>query len=144
MTKLTPFHLAVPVHDLQTARDFYGGLLGCTEGRSSDEWVDFNFFGHQVVAHKTASNITAIQDRSDSNRVDGKNVPVPHFGIVMEWQVWQELARHLEDKDVEFIIEPYIRFKGQTGEQATFFVQDPSGNTLEFKAFRDSGKLFAR
>ena len=144
MKKLAPFHLAFPVHDLEVARAFYGGLLGCSEGRSSDEWVDFDFFGHQLVAHKTGLKITGNDKPVDSNHVDGKQVPVPHFGLVMEWQTWHELADRLKDNDVEFIIEPYIRFKGQKGEQATLFVRDPSGNALEFKAFKDSKELFAR
>lgn len=133
-----PFHLAFPVHDLAQARAFYGGLLGCPEGRSSDQWIDFNLFGHQIVAHLT-------DDRADaaSNPVDGHDVPVPHFGVVLPMDEWRALAERLGDANVEFVIEPYVRFEGQPGEQATMFFRDPSGNALEFKAFADSSKLFA-
>jgi extradiol dioxygenase family protein len=138
---LQPFHLAVPVADLAAARRFYGDLLGCPEGRSSPEWVDFNFFGHQLVAHLDHSN-TAHQPIH--NAVDGKDVPVPHFGVVLEWNRWHELAERLRAAGTKFGIEPGIRFQGKVGEQATMFFQDPSGNALEFKAFRDLSQLFAR
>jgi uncharacterized protein len=138
---LQPFHLAVPVHDLAEARRFYGGLLGCAEGRSSPDWVDFDLFGHQLVAHLDHSGTPR---RPAYNPVDGKDVPVPHFGVVLEWDHWHQLAEKLRTAGVEFGIEPGIRFKGQVGEQATMFFQDPSGNALEFKAFRDMGQLFAK
>lgn len=136
-----PFHLAVPVNDLAEARRFYGGLLGCAEGRSSPDWVDFDLFGHQLVAHLDHSGAPR---RSVYNAVDGKDVPVPHFGVVLEWDHWHRLADKLRAAGVKFGIEPGIRFKGQVGEQATMFFQDPSGNALEFKAFRDIGQLFAK
>jgi uncharacterized protein len=138
---LQPFHLAVPVNDLAEARRFYGGLLGCAEGRSSPDWVDFDFFGHQLVAHVDHSGAPR---RPVYNAVDGKDVPVPHFGVVLDWDHWHQLAEKLRAAGVEFGIEPGIRFKGQVGEQATMFFQDPSGNALEFKAFRDMGQLFAK
>ena len=138
---LEPFHLAVPVTDLASARRFYGELLGCPEGRSSEEWVDFDFFGHQLVAHLDHSGAAR---KPLYNAVDGHDVPVPHFGIVLEWQRWHELAERLSAAGMRFGIEPGIRFKGQVGEQATMFFQDPSGNALEFKAFRDIGQLFAK
>ncbi len=138
---LQPFHLAVPVADLAEARSFYGGLLGCPEGRSSAEWVDFDFFGHQLVAHL---DHTAAARKPVHNAVDGKEVPIPHFGVVLEWQHWHELAARLRAAAVRFGIEPGIRFQGRIGEQATMFFQDPSGNALEFKAFRDPAQLFAR
>jgi len=138
---LQPFHLAVPVADLEEARRFYGGLLECPEGRSSPEWVDFDFFGHQLVAHLDASG--AAHDQVH-NEVDGKHVPVPHFGVVLEWERWHALADRLRAAGVRFGIEPGIRFQGQVGEQATMFFQDPSGNALEFKSFRDPTQLFAR
>jgi extradiol dioxygenase family protein len=136
---LSPFHLAIPVHDLAAARAFYGGSLGCPEGRSSAAWVDFDFFGHQLVAH-----LDPAKRPLHFNEVDGKDVPVPHFGIVLEWGAWQRLADRLRAGGVRFVIEPGIRFAGQVGEQATFFLYDPSGNALEFKAFRDPGRLFAK
>jgi uncharacterized protein len=138
---LQPFHLAVPVGDLAEARRFYGGLLGCPEGRSSPCWVDFDFFGHQLVAHLDQ---TGHARPPLYNPVDGKDVPVPHFGIVLEWDHWQRLARQLKESGIRFGIEPDIRFAGQVGEQATMFFQDPSGNALEFKAFRDPSRLFAK
>ncbi|MCB0651779.1 MAG: VOC family protein [Saprospiraceae bacterium] len=140
---LNPFHLAVPVRDLEEARSFYGQLLGCEEGRSSDSWIDFNFFGHQFVVHL---NRTLGKDGSNAsihNPVDGHGVPVPHFGIVLTMKDWEKLAESMRGK-VEFVIEPYIRFKGQVGEQATMFFYDPSGNALEFKAFKDINQLFAK
>ena len=135
-----PFHLAIPVHDLAAAREFYGGLFGCAEGRSSDEWVDFDFFGHQLVAHLDPTKRPHVHH----NEVDGKDVPVPHFGVVMEWNAWQSLAERLRTRGTRFEIEPGIRFAGQVGEQATMFLNDPSGNALEFKAFKDPSRLFAR
>ena len=131
---ITPFHLAIPVSDIQTARVFYGGLLGCAEGRSSDQWVDFNLFGHQLVCHQVASTAA---DAMPTNPVDGHDVPVPHFGVVLNMDSWRELANKLTKAEVKFVIEPYIRFEGEPGEQATMFFRDPSGNALEFKAFRD-------
>jgi extradiol dioxygenase family protein len=138
---LQPFHLAVPVGDLAEARRFYGELLGCPEGRSSPDWVDFDFFGHQLVAHLDHAGHARAPLY---NPVDGKDVPVPHFGIVLEWEHWHRLAQRLKEAGVRFGIEPGIRFAGQVGEQATMFFQDPSGNALEFKAFRDPSRLFAR
>lgn len=138
---LQPFHLAVPVADLAEARRFYGELLGCPEGRSSPEWVDFDFFGHQLVAHLDHS---AATHRPVHNAVDGKDVPVPHFGVVLEWNHWHQLVERLRAAGTRFGIEPGIRFQGKVGEQATMFFQDPSGNALEFKAFRDPAQLFAK
>jgi extradiol dioxygenase family protein len=138
---LQPFHLASPVADLAEARRFYGGMLGCPEGRSSPEWVDFDFFGHQLVAHLDHSGTAR---RPIHNAVDGKDVPVPHFGVVLQWDRWHELAQRLRAAGVTFGIEPGIRFQGRVGEQATMFFQDPSGNALEFKSFRDLAQLFAR
>jgi extradiol dioxygenase family protein len=138
---LSPFHLAIPVHDLAGARAFYGDVFGCAEGRSSDLWVDFDFFGHQLVIHRQELNAGQIAART--NPVDGHDVPVPHFGVVLEWDVWHRLADRLTERGTRFVIEPGIRFKGQIGEQATMFLLDPSGNALEFKAFKDIGQLFA-
>ena len=138
---LEPFHLAVPVHDLAAARDFYGRRMGCPEGRSSSQWVDFDFFGHQLVAHLDPSK--RPQDAIFSNEVDGHDVPVPHFGIVLAWSRWQALAERLQAEGQRFALAPGIRFAGQVGEQATMFFYDPSGNALEFKAFRDPLRLFA-
>ena len=137
---LPPFHLAFPVDDLGAARAFYGALLGCAEGRSSDQWVDFDFFGHQLVAHLAPG---APRDAA-TNPVDGHAVPVRHFGVVLAWDDWHALADRLRAADVAFLIEPGIRFAGQPGEQTTLFVRDPAGNALEFKAFRDPRQLFAR
>ena len=137
---MTPFHLAIPVRDLDGARAFYGGLLGCPEGRSSEAWVDFNFFGQQLVCHVTESAARAAA----SNPVDGHDVPVPHFGMVLEMADWDALAKRLKAAGVRFVIEPHIRFASQPGEQATMFLLDPSGNALEFKAFKDiAQQLFA-
>lgn len=139
---LRPFHIAFPVHDLAAARHFYGNVLGCPEGRSSDTWIDFDFFGHQIVAHyKTPSANTAPRHE---NPVDGHDVPVPHFGVVLTQQDWESLAERVRLAGVPFIIEPYTRFKGQVGEQSTMFFLDPSGNALEFKAFADLSQLFAK
>ena len=133
-----PFHLAFPVHDLSAAREFYGNLLGCPEGRSSKEWVDFDFHGHQIVAHLAPEEC----GRAATNAVDGHGVPVRHFGLVLGMEEWLELAERLADK-VEFVIAPYVRFKGEPGEQATMFFRDPSGNAIELKAFADISQLFA-
>lgn len=138
-----PFHLAIPVHDLPSAREFYGEIFGCPEGRSASQWVDFDFFGHQLVAHVDPSR-KAFRAPAHTNEVDGKDVPVPHFGVVLEWQQWHELAARLQAAGVSFVIEPGIRFAGEVGEQATFFLYDRSGNALEFKAFRDPTRLFAK
>ena len=135
--RLPPFHLAVKVSDLAAARDFYTGLLDCPEGRSSDTWVDFNFFGHQLVCHLAPSRETRDDGGTHRNPVDGHAVPVPHFGVVLEMDRWNELAGKLKENGVRFIIEPYTRFQGLPGEQATMFLLDPSGNALEFKAFGD-------
>lgn len=134
------FHLAFPVDDLDAARRFYGGVLGCKEGRSSDRWVDFNLYGHQIVAHlaETGGGVKA------SNQVDADDVPVPHFGIVLPMDEWTELAERLKARGVAFVIEPKIRFKGEVGEQATMFFLDPSGNALEFKSFADLSQVFAK
>ena len=142
MPELTPFHLAISVRDLAAARAFYGELLGCPEGRSSNDWVDFDFFGHQLVCHVVGKTKPEIEA---SNPVDGHDVPVPHFGMVLEMPDWEALAARLRGAGVRFVIEPHVRFRGQSGEQATMFLHDPSGNALEFKSFRDiAGQLFAR
>ncbi len=137
---LTPFHIAFPVNDLDAARAFYGGLLGCPEGRSSAQWIDFDLFGHQIVAHLKPS----AEEKQHHNPVDGHDVPVPHFGVVLSMQDWEALAERLQSAKIRFVIEPYIRFKGEVGEQATMFFLDPAGNALEFKAFADMGQLFAK
>ena len=139
MSALPPFHLAFPVHNLEAARVFYGGLLGCPEGRSAPEWIDFDFFGHQIVAHLDP----AMQPRAHSNAVDGHDVPVPHFGAVLAMDAWQALADRLTAAGTAFVIEPDVRFRGQPGEQATMFFLDPSGNALEFKAMARPENLFA-
>ncbi len=139
MASAIPFHLAFPVHDLEQARAFYGGLLGCPEGRSAAEWIDFDFFGHQIVAHLDPK----MQPRRHSNPVDGHDVPVPHFGAVLPMDDWKRLADRLEEAGTEFVIEPTIRFAGQPGEQATMFFLDPSGNALEIKAMARPENLFA-
>jgi len=133
------FHLAFPVTDLEAARAFYGDVLGCKTGRESDRWIDFDFFGHQLVAH-----LVEPQDHPSvvTNAVDGKAVPASHFGVILEWGQYQQFVINLEQKGVEFVIEPYVRFEGRQGEQATLFVRDPSNNYLEFKAFRDIEMLF--
>lgn len=140
MTSRPRFHLAFPVHDLAAARTFYGGLLGCAEGRSSPEWVDFDLYGHQIVAHLAPGEC----GDADTNPVDGHDVPVRHFGLILDWDDWQALADRFTAAGQRFIIEPGIRFKGQVGEQATMFLLDPSGNALEFKSFRDESMIFAR
>ncbi len=133
------FHLAFPVHDLSAARAFYGGILGCVEGRSSESWVDFDLYGHQIVAHC----VPRASHRAGSNPVDGHGVPVPHFGLILAWEDWEALADRLRAAGVHFEIEPQVRFRGKVGEQATMFFSDPSGNALEFKAFRDDSQVFA-
>ena len=133
------FHLAFPVHDLGAARNFYGGLLGCPEGRSSDRWVDFDFHGHQIVAH-----LCERQTAGDYNEVDGENVPVRHFGLILTLAEWQGVTQRLKAAGVRFLIEPQVRFKGHAGEQATCFFLDPSGNALELKAFADDSMVFSR
>ena len=140
MHELSPFHLAFPVTSLTNARAFYGDLLGCPEGRSSDSWVDFDFHGHQIVAHLAPEEIHAVA----AHDVDGDNVPVRHFGLVLEMDAWQTLAERLQAAGTRFVIEPHIRFKGQPGEQATMFLLDLCGNALEFKAFADRAQLFAK
>lgn len=136
---LRPFHLAFPVDDLDKAREFYKGLLGCGEGRSSDAWVDFDFHGHQIVAHLAPGECRP----AGTSAVDGHGVPVRHFGLVMEMSDWEATAERLKAAGIDFVIEPYIRFKGEPGEQATMFFHDPAGNAVELKAFRDLGQLFA-
>ena len=140
---LPPFHLAFPVDDLAAARRFYGEVLGCSEGRSSDDWIDFDFHGHQIVAHRVAHGSGAGRD-SGANHVDGHGVPVPHFGLVLTMEAFDALAARLRDAGTPFVIEPTVRFRGKPGEQATMFVRDPAGNALDFKAFADRAQLFAR
>ncbi len=137
---LRPFHIAFPVDDLEAARHFYGTVLGCPEGRSSDQWIDFNLFGHQIVAHHKPSS----KEADHSNPVDGHDVPIPHFGVVLAQADWKQLAERVSAAGVHFIIEPYTRFEGQVGEQSTMFFLDPAGNALEFKAFADLDQLFAK
>jgi extradiol dioxygenase family protein len=137
---IPPFHLAFPVHDLDAARDFYGNLLGCPEGRSAPEWIDFDFYGHQIVAHHAPD----MEPRKHGNDVDGHHVPVPHFGAVLSMDEWKALADRLTAAGARFVIEPNIRFAGLPGEQATMFFLDPSGNAIEMKAMRDPGNLFAK
>ena len=139
--KIQPFHLAIPVSNLEESRKFYREVLGCGEGRSNEHWVDFNFFGHQLVIHYQDPQETK---ESSAHPVDGKEVPIPHFGVVLQWEVFQEFSKLLKSKHINFIIEPYIRFEGKPGEQATMFFKDPSGNALEFKAFKNIDQLFAK
>ena len=139
LDKLSPFHLAIPVNDLDKAKEFYNGLLRAEIGRSDPTWIDFNFYGHQLVCHLTESS-----NAQSKNPVDQHDVPVPHFGIVLEWDTFHQLAMDLKNNKVEFIIEPTIRFKGQVGEQATLFLNDPSGNAIEFKSFKDQENLFRK
>lgn len=138
---LRPFHLAVVVDDLAAAREFYGGLLECAEGRSAETWVDFDLYGHQLVCHLQPATESPV---GASNSVDGYDVPVPHYGVVLDIGEWQELVDRLTARGRDFIIGPTIRFRGETGEQGTFFIRDPAGNALEFKGFRDLGRLFVR
>ena len=140
MKTIQPFHVAFPVHDLELAKEFYTGTLGCTIGRSSEHWIDFNLFGHQIVAHLSPKEVGPIK----TSDVDKKNVPVRHFGVVLDWNHWHEFSDHLKSRNVNFVIEPYIRFKGEVGEQATMFLADPSHNALEFKSFKDQEFLFKR
>ena len=137
---VSPFHIAIPVHNLEECRQFYREVLNCEEGRSSDHWVDFNLFGHQLVIHYKPKT----DEELHVNPVDGKQVPVPHYGVVLPWEDFHNLAETLKAKGVDFIIEPYIRFEGLVGEQATMFFLDPAGNALEFKAFKDINQLFAK
>ena len=139
MSSLNPFHLAIPVKEITETRYFYRNILGCEEGRSSDHWVDLNFFGHQLVLHIDSSKANILNE----NSVDGKSVPVPHFGVVLDWDVFENLEKKIRNK-VKFIIEPYIRFEGQAGEQKTMFFKDPSGNALEFKTFKNINQLFEK
>jgi extradiol dioxygenase family protein len=141
MTKISPFHVAVPVNDLETALAFYLRSFGCNIGRSTDSWVDLDLYGHQFVLHKVERSTPSS---TDHNPVDGKSVPVPHYGVVLDWDEWNKLSEHLKSLDTDFIIDPYIRFQGETGEQATLFLLDPSGNALEFKSFKDKTQLFAK
>jgi extradiol dioxygenase family protein len=143
MAELTPFHIAFPVRDLAEARRFYGETLGCPEGRSAPEWVDFDLYGHQIVAH-LKPGLGEAGEQAHHNPVDGHDVPVPHFGVVLDMDRFDALAGRLRAAGVRFVIEPYVRFKGEVGEQATMFFLDPSGNALEFKAFRDRSLLFAK
>ncbi len=136
---MTPFHLAFPVTDLPSTRRFYEGLLGCTVGRTSDRWIDFNFFGHQITAHL----VDQPEPEGAHNQVDGKSVPVKHFGAILQPDEWITLSQKLQTAEVKFIIDPYTRFEGEIGEQSTMFLLDPSGNALEFKAFRDPERIFA-
>ncbi|HEX5562267.1 MAG TPA: VOC family protein [Nocardioidaceae bacterium] len=138
-TTLPPFHLALPVHDIDAAREFYGGVLGFDRGRSAERWTDWNVEGHQVVTHQVDDHVNAVVATSS---VDGHDVPVPHFGLVLDLERFQELARRLTEAGTDFVIEPYVRFAGEPGEQWTMFLLDPSGNALEFKAFKDLGQLF--
>ena len=140
MSTISPFHIAIPVHNLNECRAFYRDILNCEEGRSSDHWVDFNLFGHQLAIHYKPKS----EEQLHINPVDGKDVPVPHYGVVLPWDEFQNFAKKLTSKNVQFIIEPYIRFEGQVGEQATMFFKDPAGNALEFKAFKDISQLFAK
>lgn len=137
---LAPFHLAIPVYDLEISREFYGNILGLPQGRTDEHWTDYNFYGHQLVIHyKAKENTNSIHHGA----VDGHQVPVPHFGIVLEYADWEALAERVKAANIKFVIEPYIRFKGETGEQATMFFLDPCGNALEFKSFKDISQLFA-
>ena len=137
---LRPFHLAIPVSNIEKARDFYGNVLGFEEGRSSEKWIDWNFYGHQLVTHEDKT----MQINNVHNPVDGQQVPIPHFGVVLSMNDWDAIAEKLKSIDTKFLIEPYIRFKGETGEQATLFFLDPFGNALEFKAFKNLESLFAK
>lgn len=140
MSELTPFHLAVPVDDIEAARAFYGGLMGFPEGRSDTNWIDYDLYGHQFVVHYKPKS----ESEEHSNAVDGHDVPVPHFGVVLKWDDWHSLKDKLQAANIQFVIEPYIRFEGQPGEQATMFFKDPAGNALEFKSFKDFNQLFAK
>lgn len=142
---MNPFHLAIRVHNIEEARDFYINVMGCTEGRSDEKWVDFNFYGHQLVCHLNPSLNIDEKKAAIKNTVDGHGVPVPHFGVVLEMKDWEALALKLKGQDIKFEIEPYVRFKGEVGEQATMFFYDPSGNAIEVKSFKDiNEQLFAK
>ncbi len=136
---LSPFHLAIPVRDIKTTREFYSNIIGCTVGREAEHWIDFNFFGHQLSAHVKPEAL----DKAETNPVDGEAVPVRHFGLVLEWDVWHQLVERLDKQPINYLIKPTIRFKGEPGEQATFFISDASANALEFKSFKDRAQLFA-
>lgn len=140
MSQFKPFHLAFPIRDIEETRKFYEKLLGCEIGRSTEKWIDFNFFGHQLSAHVRPEELA----QAKANLVDGKDVPVRHFGVILPWEEWNQLAEKLTQNGINFIIEPYIRFKGEVGEQATMFFLDPSGNALEFKSFQDESQIFAK
>ncbi len=137
---IPPFHIAFPVDDLEKAETFYTEVLNCSIGRTSDSWIDFNLYGHQVVAHLAPEEL----GNNSANAVDGKSVPVRHFGVILPWHEWEKLANKLKSLQIEFIIEPYIRFKGLPGEQGTLFIKDPAGNALEFKSFKDMNQIFAK
>ena len=139
-SEVSPFHLAIPVWNLEICRNFYIEIIGCKEGRSSDSWVDLNLFGHQLVLHYKPKGDAKVH----CNKVDGKHVPVPHFGVILDWDVFEDFSKKLKLKEINFIIEPYVRFKGKVGEQATMFFLDPSGNALEFKSFKDPNQVFAK
>lgn len=146
--KLSPFHLAIPVDNLERSKKFYLEIIGCTLGRTAKSWTDLNFFGHQLVLHTVEANAftagdTQQESMKNSNQVDGKTIPVPHFGVVLPWDEWQALSQRLINLNIDFAVAPYIRFKGQVGEQATMFFYDPAGNALEFKAFKNIDQLFA-
>lgn len=141
MSTITPFHVAVPVDNLDAAREFYTKVLDCKEGRSSDQWIDFDLYGHQYVVHYKPKE---DKDSVHHNPVDGHSVPIPHYGVVLEWETWEALAAKLKHLNITFVIDPYIRFEGQPGEQATMFFLDPAGNALEFKAFKNIDQLFAK
>lgn len=141
MPEVSPFHIAIPVHNLNECRTFYRDVLECEEGRSSDHWVDFNLFGHQLVIHYKPKSAS---EELHHNPVDGHDVPVPHYGVVLPWDTFHRFSEQLKSKGIQFIIEPYIRFKGLPGEQATMFFKDPAGNALEFKAFQNLEQLFAK
>lgn len=140
MQTRAPFHLAFPVHSIDAARGFYAGVLGCPIGRESQRWIDFDFYGHQISAHLVDQPAAG----SAHNDVDGKRIPVRHFGLVLAWPEWEDLAQRLRQQQIVFVIEPGVRFAGEIGEQGTFFIADPSGNCLEFKTFRDPARMFAR
>lgn len=139
MSNSPRFHLAFPVADLESSRRFYADLLGCSIGRTSQNWIDFNFYGHQITAHLKPDECQTVR----TNSVDKEEVPVRHFGLILEWSQWHQLAERLKTHQVDFLIQPQIRFAGETGEQATLFIQDPSGNALEFKSFQDEAQIFA-
>ncbi len=141
MSSLPPFHIAFPVDDLRAARDFYSGILGCREGRSSEKWVDFDFYGHQIVAHLVPDSGL---NKNNANLVDHHQVPVPHFGVILDLESWNRLTDQLKGKNIKFVIEPYVRFANQPGEQATMFLMDPAGNALEFKAFNNLEQIFEK